>query len=136
MKNYFTHVAFLLAIAIPYSDQAITKIEDAVVGAVVTEGIKLHGFLESAPLPLLPGGWKIVGRKDYPKTWLKGRIPVPFVQFGLVSMDMKSGIALMDVSVNIETDRDGMPFYKCEKYNNTPPLFSNFKSASSQLIIR
>lgn len=112
---------------------AETKIEDAVTGAVVSDSIKLHGFMHSAPLPLPPGQWEITDRQDYEESF-PGNRKLPFVQLSFINKNPEAQMRFFMVSFNPETDKVG---YGVEECKNPKALVANdFGTLKTQFMRR
>jgi hypothetical protein len=133
MKKIITKAAFLVALALPFAAQAVTKVEDAVVGAVITDGIKMHGFFDSAPLPLPPGGWTVLYRSDETEDWPGTKLD--FVKLVLASNNPEFGVGFIKVRFNPDTARVGYKYNEC-KYDGINSMVNSFGSTSSQFLYR
>ena len=110
-----------------------TKVEDAVVGAVISEGIKLHGFIDTAPLPLPPGGWTVLSRTDKPDDF--GTTKLNFVTLILATTNPEYGIAFAYVRFNPDTANVEYSYSDCST-NDKKIVLNNFGSAPNQLVYR
>ena len=91
----------------------VTRVEDVIKGAILTGGlgggIKLAGFWQSAPLPLPPGKWEVVERKNFSRTWKTAptKPTLRFLWVALKNQDPEAQVQWLDFSSNITTDRVG-----------------------------
>lgn len=91
----------------------VTRVEDVIQGAILTGGlgggIKLEGFWQSAPLPLPPGKWEVVVRKNFSRTWKTAptKPTLRFLWVALKNQDPEAQVQWLDFSSNINTDRVG-----------------------------
>ena len=106
------------------------KVEDAVVGAVISEGIKLHGFIDTAPLPLPPGGWTVMSRINVPENF--GNTTLNFVTLILATTNPEYGIAFAYIRFNPDTGPVEYRYRECNR-QMTRSFSNDFGSAPNQL---
>ena len=136
IKKLGIHLAIAMSVLLTATTTAIAepiKVEDAVIGAVISEGIKLHGFIDSAPLPLPPGGWTVLSRIDIPDTF--GNRTLNFVTLILATTNPEYGIAFAYIRFNPDTAQVEYRYNDCD-YKSPSTFVNNFGSAPNQLIYR
>jgi hypothetical protein len=91
--------------------QAEVKVEDAVVGAVISGSVKLHGFFHSTPMPLPAGKWEVIKQVEFKHNWKTGDLP--FVMLSLKNQDSDAQIRWILVKVNVETGPKAFIYGEC-----------------------